>query len=91
MTPAPASGLNALIGQCQRLEAALNAGKDPGTAASMHRFVAEMEAEEGRAPPGTWSPLVLSVLVMAGSPGHRATSGPSGRWLRCLADWAPGW
>ncbi|MFJ3461523.1 hypothetical protein [Achromobacter spanius] len=69
MTPAPASGLNALIEQCQRLEAALNAGKDPGTAASMHRFVAEMETEEGRAPPGAWSPLVLSVLVMAGGLG----------------------
>lgn len=69
MTPAPASGLNALIAQCRRLEAALTAGKDPGSAASMHRFIAEMESEERRAPAGTWSPLVLSVLVMAGGLG----------------------
>ena len=67
MTPAPASGLNALIEQCQRLEAALAAGKDPASSAAMHRFVAEMD--DGRAPPGTWSPLVLSVLVMAGGLG----------------------
>lgn len=63
----PAAGLNALIEQCRRLEAALARGEDPSASATMHRFVAEMDA--GRAPPGTWSPLVLSVLVMTGGLG----------------------
>lgn len=67
MTPGPASGLNALIGQCRRLEAALASGDDPASSSAMHRFVAEMDA--GRTPPGMWSPLVLAVLVMAGGLG----------------------
>ena len=67
MTPEPASGLNALIDQCRKLEAALEAGNDPSSSAAMHRFVAHMD--EGRTPPGMWSPLVLSVLVMAGGLG----------------------
>jgi hypothetical protein len=67
VTPAPASGLDALIGLCRRLEAALADGLDPSSSPAMHRFVAEMDA--GRAPPGTWSPLVLSVLVMTGGLG----------------------
>ncbi len=67
MTPDPASGLNALIERCRRLEAALEGGQDPAASAAMHRFVAEMDA--GRAPPGMWSPLVLSVLVMTGGLG----------------------
>ncbi|WP_217618248.1 hypothetical protein [Achromobacter sp. GbtcB20] len=67
MTPEPASGLNALIDQCRKLEAALEAGNAPSSSAAMHRFVAHMD--EGRTPPGMWSPLVLSVLVMAGGLG----------------------
>lgn len=63
--PASGAGLNALIGQCRRLEAGL-AG-DSGESVAMHRFVAEMDAR--RAPPGMWSPLVLAVLVMAGGLG----------------------
>lgn len=67
MTPAPARGLNALIAQCRRLEAAQAQGRDPAASAAMHRFVAQMDA--GRTPPGTWSPLVLAVLVMGGGLG----------------------
>lgn len=65
--PASAAGLNALIAQCRRLEAALSGETDPASSAAMHRFVAEMDAR--RAPPGMWSPLVLAVLVMAGGLG----------------------
>ncbi|MEN4922101.1 hypothetical protein ABE485_25780 [Achromobacter spanius] len=67
MTVPPASGLNALIEQCRRLETALDYGENPASSSAMHRFVAEMDA--GRAPPGMWSPLVLAVLVMAGGLG----------------------
>lgn len=61
-------GLNALIAQCRRLEAALRdeAGA-PDTSAAMHRFVAEMDARA--APPGLWSPLALAVLTMVGGIG----------------------
>jgi len=61
-------GLNALIAQCRRLEAALRdeAGA-PDASAAMHRFVAEMDARA--APPGLWSPLALAVLTMVGGIG----------------------
>lgn len=65
--PAPGAGLNALIAQCRRLEAALPGEGDPAASAAMHRFVEQMDA--GRTPPGMWSPLVLAVLVMAGGLG----------------------
>ncbi|QVQ25930.1 hypothetical protein [Achromobacter deleyi] len=65
--PASGAGLNALIGQCRRLEAALAGDGDPAASAAMHRFVAEMDARP--TPPGMWSPLVLAVLVMVGGLG----------------------
>lgn len=61
------AGLNALIAQCRRVEAALAAGQDPAASAAMHRFVADMDARQ--TPPGMWSPLALSVLVMTGGLG----------------------
>ncbi|MGH8817627.1 MAG: hypothetical protein ACREX5_13620 [Achromobacter pestifer] len=64
---ASGAGLNALIAQCRRLEAALAGETDPAVSAAMHRFVADMDAP--RAPPGMWSPLALAVLVMAGGLG----------------------
>ncbi|MCY1200214.1 hypothetical protein D9M72_116420 [compost metagenome] len=63
----PRAGLNALISQCRRLEAALPGQDEPSSSAAMHRFVAAMDAR--RAPPGMWSPLVLAVLVMTGGLG----------------------
>ncbi|MBO9327810.1 hypothetical protein A6B37_13135 [Achromobacter sp. HZ01] len=63
----PAAGLNALIAQCRRLEAALSGREDPAASAAMHRFVEAMDAY--RAPPGMWSPLALAVLVMTGGLG----------------------
>ncbi|MCW0207287.1 hypothetical protein WHX56_01495 [Achromobacter veterisilvae] len=63
----PRAGLNALIAQCRRLEAALPGQDEPSSSAAMHRFVAAMDAR--RAPPGMWSPLVLAVLVMTGGLG----------------------
>lgn len=64
-------GLNALIAQCRRLEAAQRdaAGQAgaPDASAAMHRFVAEKDARA--APPGLWSPLVLAVLTMVGGIG----------------------
>lgn len=65
--PSSGAGLNGLIAQCRRLEAALAGGADPAASAAMHRFVAEMDAR--RTPPGMWSPLALSVLVMTGGLG----------------------
>ncbi|MEN5166655.1 hypothetical protein [Achromobacter kerstersii] len=65
--PSSRSGLNALIAQCRRVEAALAEGKRPAESAAMHRFVAEMDARD--TPPGMWSPLALSVLVMTGGLG----------------------
>ena len=63
--PSSRSGLNALIAQCRRVEAALAEGRHPADSAAMHRFVAEMDARD--TPPGMWSPLALSVLVMTGA------------------------
>jgi len=65
--PASGAGLNALIAQCRRVEAALAGGVDPATSVAMHRFLADMDAR--RTPPGMWSPLALSVLVMTGGLG----------------------
>ncbi|MGY6268749.1 hypothetical protein ACXIUT_03585 [Achromobacter denitrificans] len=63
----PAAGLNALIAQCRKLEAALPGQDEPSGSAAMHRFVDAMDAR--RTPPGMWSPLVLAVLVMSGGLG----------------------
>lgn len=66
----PQAGLNKLIAQCRKVEAALSAlddRDDPVASSAMHRFVADMDAR--RAPPGMWSPLVLAVLVMTGGLG----------------------
>ncbi|MCD0500707.1 hypothetical protein LP085_27910 [Achromobacter sp. MY14] len=66
----PQAGLNKLIAQCRKVEAALSAlddREDPVASSAMHRFVADMDAR--RAPPGMWSPLVLAVLVMTGGLG----------------------
>lgn len=64
-------GLNALIAQCRRLEAALRQdggqASAPEASAAMHRFVAAMDARA--APPGLWSPLALAVLTMVGGIG----------------------
>lgn len=65
--PATGAGLNALIAQCRRVEAAMAGGQDPAASVAMHRFVADMDAR--RTPPGMWSPLALSVLVMTGGLG----------------------
>lgn len=64
---APGAGLAALIAQCRKVEAALAGSGDPAASTAMHRFVADMDAR--RVPPGMWSPLVLSVLVMTGGLG----------------------
>ncbi|WMD19888.1 hypothetical protein RAS12_25260 [Achromobacter seleniivolatilans] len=61
------AGVNGLIAQCRKLEAALAAEADPSASVAMHRFVADMDAKG--TPPGMWSPLALSVLVMAGGLG----------------------
>lgn len=66
MTPTGA-GLEALIAQCRKVEAALAGSGDPAASTAMHRFVAEMDARS--APPGMWSPLVLAVLVMTAGLG----------------------
>ncbi|MGE8689244.1 MAG: hypothetical protein ACN6PJ_19015 [Achromobacter sp.] len=63
----PRAGLNALIAQCRKLEAALPGQDEARSSPAMHRFVEAMDAR--RAPPGMWSPLVLAVLVMAGGLG----------------------
>ena len=73
-------GLNALIAQCRKLEAALRdeAGREDGaapegdrraaaTSTAMHRFIADVDARQ--TPPGLWSPLVLAVLTMVGGIG----------------------
>lgn len=65
--PTARAGLNQLIAQCRRLEAAMAGGQDPAASTAMHRFVADMDAR--RTPPGMWSPLALSVLVMTGGGG----------------------
>ena len=65
--PSSGAGLNALIAQCRRVEAALAGSPDPSASVAMHRFVADMDAR--RIPPGMWSPLALSVLVMTGGLG----------------------
>ncbi|KAG1451243.1 hypothetical protein G6F57_016217 [Rhizopus arrhizus] len=65
--PSSDAGLNALIAQCRRVEAALAGSPDPSASVAMHRFVADMDAR--RIPPGMWSPLALSVLVMTGGLG----------------------
>lgn len=77
---AASPGLNALIAQCRKLEAALRdeAGREDGaapererraaaTSTAMHRFIADMDARQ--TPPGLWSPLVLAVLTMVGGIG----------------------
>lgn len=77
---ASSPGLNALIAQCRKLEAALRdeAGREDGaapererraaaTSTAMHRFIADMDARQ--TPPGLWSPLVLAVLTMVGGIG----------------------
>lgn len=63
----PGAGLNVLIAQCRKLEAALPGRGDPAASEAMHRFVDAMDARS--APPGMWSPLVLAVLVMVGGLG----------------------
>lgn len=66
----PKAGLNTLIAQCRKVEAALSGTEDtddPMASSAMHRFVADMDARH--APPGMWSPLVLAVLVMTGGLG----------------------
>lgn len=77
---AASPGLNALIAQCRKLEAALRdeAGREDGaaperehraaaTSTAMHRFIADVDARQ--TPPGLWSPLVLAVLTMVGGIG----------------------
>lgn len=80
----PQAGLNKLIAQCRKVEAALSAldDRDDPVASSARQIddpddpVASSamhrfvaDMDARRAPPGMWSPLVLAVLVMTGGLG----------------------
>ena len=80
----PQAGLNKLIAQCRKVEAALSALDDrEDPVASSARQIDDpddpvassamhrfvADMDARRAPPGMWSPLVLAVLVMTGGLG----------------------